>query len=154
MFERVKVMIAMALIHLCFGGDSHLGYVKNDVLLIFFLPQLHYQAKWFNWTGLQPGRIFPNIFPNIWLWKSDPLNNLSSVFSTRSCTILQREALCKLTISAFHFRENFLQLDIYYPHLETLVVQQQAAYTIPSFFGKCFYNVLKFYHRCFCVAYM
>ncbi len=26
--ERVKVMMAMALIHLCFGGDSPLGYVK------------------------------------------------------------------------------------------------------------------------------
>ncbi len=31
-FERIKVMIAMALIHLCFGGDSPLGYV----LLLFF----------------------------------------------------------------------------------------------------------------------
>ncbi len=28
-------MIAMALIHLCFGGDSPLGYVKNEVLLFF-----------------------------------------------------------------------------------------------------------------------
>ncbi len=26
----------MALIHLCLGGDSPLGYVKNKVLLIFF----------------------------------------------------------------------------------------------------------------------
>ncbi len=26
----------MALIHLCFGGDSPLGYVKSTVLLIFF----------------------------------------------------------------------------------------------------------------------
>ncbi len=26
----------MALIHLCFGGDSPLGYVKNKVLLIFY----------------------------------------------------------------------------------------------------------------------
>ena len=38
-------MMAMALIHLYFGGDSPLGYVKNKVLLIFFLPQLHDQAK-------------------------------------------------------------------------------------------------------------
>ncbi len=44
MFERIKVMIAMALIHVCFGGDSPLGYVKITVLL-FFLRQLHYQAK-------------------------------------------------------------------------------------------------------------
>ncbi len=35
-FERIKVMIAMPLIHLCFGGDSPLGYVKNKVFLIFF----------------------------------------------------------------------------------------------------------------------
>ncbi len=34
-FERVKVMIAMALIHLCFGCDTPLGYVKNKVLLFF-----------------------------------------------------------------------------------------------------------------------
>ncbi len=34
-FERVKVMIAMALKHLCFEGDSPLGYVKNKVLLFF-----------------------------------------------------------------------------------------------------------------------
>ena len=26
LFERVKVMIAIALIHLCFGGDSPLSY--------------------------------------------------------------------------------------------------------------------------------
>ena len=38
-------MIAMALLHLCFGGDSPLVYANNKVLLIFFLPQLHYQAK-------------------------------------------------------------------------------------------------------------
>ncbi len=44
-FERIKVMIAMDLIHLCFGGDSTLGYVKNKVLLIFFLPEMHYQAQ-------------------------------------------------------------------------------------------------------------
>ncbi len=36
-------MIAMALIHLCFGGDSPLGYVKIK-FCYFFLPQLHYQA--------------------------------------------------------------------------------------------------------------
>ncbi len=29
-------MMAMTLIHLCFGGDSPLGYVKNKVLLILF----------------------------------------------------------------------------------------------------------------------
>ncbi len=29
-------MIAMPLIHLCFEGDSPVGYVKNTVLLIFF----------------------------------------------------------------------------------------------------------------------
>ena len=28
-------MIAMALIHLCFGVDSPLGYVQNKVLLFF-----------------------------------------------------------------------------------------------------------------------
>ncbi len=38
-------MIAMALMHLCFGGDSPLDYVKNNGLLIFFLQQLHYQAQ-------------------------------------------------------------------------------------------------------------
>ncbi len=38
-FERVKVMIAVALIHLCFWGDSPLKkkyYVKNKVFLFFF----------------------------------------------------------------------------------------------------------------------
>ncbi len=29
-------MITMVLIHLYFGSDSPLGYVKNEVLLIFF----------------------------------------------------------------------------------------------------------------------
>ncbi len=41
-------MITMALIRLRFGGDSPLGYVKNKVLRIFFLPQLHYQAQEFD----------------------------------------------------------------------------------------------------------
>ena len=36
LFETVKVTVAMALIHLCFGGDSPLRYVKNKVLSIFF----------------------------------------------------------------------------------------------------------------------
>ncbi len=36
MFERVKVMISIALIHLYFEGDSPLSYVKSKVLLIFF----------------------------------------------------------------------------------------------------------------------
>ncbi len=44
-FERVKVMLAMALIRLCFGEYSSLGYVKQKVLLIFFLLQMHYQAN-------------------------------------------------------------------------------------------------------------
>ena len=56
-----------------------------------------------------------------------------------SCMIKIHVTLDQLTISPY-FRENFLQLDVYYPHLETLVVQQQAAYTIPSFFGKCSVN--------------
>ncbi len=46
LFERVKVIIAIAVAHLCFGADSPLSYVKNKVLLIFFFwPQLPYQAK-------------------------------------------------------------------------------------------------------------
>ncbi len=36
LFERVKVKVAMALMHLCFGGDSPRSYVKNKVLLFFF----------------------------------------------------------------------------------------------------------------------
>ncbi len=37
LFERVKVMIAIAMTHLCFEGDSPLSYnyAKNKVLLIF-----------------------------------------------------------------------------------------------------------------------
>ncbi len=33
LFEIVKVMVATALLHLCFGGDSPLNYVKTNVLL-------------------------------------------------------------------------------------------------------------------------
>ncbi len=36
LFERVKVVIAISLIDLGFGGDSPLSYVKNNVLLIIF----------------------------------------------------------------------------------------------------------------------
>ncbi len=36
LFERVKVMLAIARKHLCFGGDSLLSYVNNKVLLFFF----------------------------------------------------------------------------------------------------------------------
>ncbi len=35
--ERIKGMISIALIHLCLGGDFPLGYVKNKILLNFFL---------------------------------------------------------------------------------------------------------------------
>ena len=35
-FQRIKLMIAIALIHLCFEGWFPLGYVKNIVLLSFF----------------------------------------------------------------------------------------------------------------------
>ena len=45
LFERVTVMIVIAMTHLCVGGDSPLSYVKNKVLLILFWPQLPYQAK-------------------------------------------------------------------------------------------------------------
>ncbi len=71
-------MIAMALIHLCFGGDSPLGYVKNKALLIFFchnciIRQNDSTKQDYNLEGFSP------IFPNIWLGKYDPLNILSSV---------------------------------------------------------------------------
>ncbi len=64
--------------HLCFGGDS-LSYVKNKVWH-FFWPQLPYLAKWFNYTWLHSGRIFTNIFINIWFWKSASFHILSSVY--------------------------------------------------------------------------
>ncbi len=31
LFEIVKVMVATALLHLCFGGDSTLNYAKSKV---------------------------------------------------------------------------------------------------------------------------
>ena len=71
-------------------GGFPSGLCKNKVLLIFFLPQLHYQVK-INYTGLQSGRIFPNIFPNIWLCRSDPLNILSSVYVHTSLSEEQKQ---------------------------------------------------------------
>ncbi len=35
-FERIKIMIAIALIHLCVGGDSPLSNVKKYSFAIFF----------------------------------------------------------------------------------------------------------------------
>ncbi len=35
LLETVKVMIVIALTHLCLGGDSPPSYVKNKVLLFF-----------------------------------------------------------------------------------------------------------------------
>ncbi len=42
MFERIKVIIAMALIHLClcFRGDSPLAYVKNKSFANLFSANL------------------------------------------------------------------------------------------------------------------
>ncbi len=36
LFEIVKVMIAIALIHLRFGDDSPLSFLNNKILLFFF----------------------------------------------------------------------------------------------------------------------
>ncbi len=44
LFERAKV-IAFALVHLCFGGESPLNYVKNKVWLNNLWPHLPRQAK-------------------------------------------------------------------------------------------------------------
>ena len=54
LFERVKVMIAIALIHLCLEGDSTLSYVKIKVLLFLLataalsskMIQLNLTASW------------------------------------------------------------------------------------------------------------
>ncbi len=67
MFESVKVMIAMAVIHLCFEGDSPLGYVKNKVLLMFFSATTALSSKM-----IQPNRTtiwkdFSQYISNIWL---------------------------------------------------------------------------------------
>ncbi len=43
LFETVKVMITIALIHLCFGGDFPLCYVQKKCY--FSGPQLPYQGK-------------------------------------------------------------------------------------------------------------
>ncbi len=65
-FERVKVMIAIAVIHLCFGVFPSELY-KNTLLLILFghnsLIKQNDSAKLDNtiWKG------FRNIFINIWL---------------------------------------------------------------------------------------
>ncbi len=74
LFERAKVMIAIALIHLCFTGDSPLIYVQNKVWLKFVLFYLNCLIKQhkstkhdYNLEGFYP--IFA------------PLNILSSVFS-------------------------------------------------------------------------
>ena len=76
--ERVKVMIAMT--HLCFGGDSPLGYVKKYKVFLLFSATTALSSKMiqlkedYNLEG-----FFPIYFQNIWLWKSDPLNIFSSV---------------------------------------------------------------------------
>ena len=36
MFDRITVKITMAVIHLCFGGDPPLDYVKKYSFVIFF----------------------------------------------------------------------------------------------------------------------
>ncbi len=60
-FERVKVMIAMAPIHLCFGGDSPLGYVKNNVLLFSATTALSSKTIQLNRT-ITWGDFFPIYF--------------------------------------------------------------------------------------------
>ncbi len=64
-------MIAMALIHLYFGGDFPLGYVKNKVLLIFFSATTALSSTMIRLNrATKSGRIFRNIFLNIWHRKS------------------------------------------------------------------------------------
>ncbi len=53
-------MIAMALIHLSFGGDSPLGYVKNNVLLIFFCHNCVIKHNGLNRTTIW--KDFPPIY--------------------------------------------------------------------------------------------
>ncbi len=55
-------MMAMALIHLCFGGDSPLGYVKNKVLL-FFSATTALSSKMIQLNRTTVWKDFPNIFP-------------------------------------------------------------------------------------------
>ncbi len=75
-------MIAMALIHLCFGGDSPLGYVTNKVLLFFSATT----ALSSTMIRLNRTTIWKNFSQHIsqhMLWKSDPLNILSTIFHPR-----------------------------------------------------------------------
>ena len=82
--ERIKVLIAMALIHLWFfwgeGGDSPLGYVKNTVLLFFsrqncIIKHNDSTKQDYNLEGFFPIQY---IYKYV-VWKSATLNILSSV---------------------------------------------------------------------------
>ncbi len=66
LLERVyvKVMIAIALIHLCLGVDSPLSYVKNKILL--FLATSALSSKMIQVSLPTTWKDFPNIFINIW----------------------------------------------------------------------------------------
>ncbi len=57
-------MIAIALIHLCFGGDSPLSFVKNKVLLFFAITALSSKIIQLNMTTIW--KHFINTFINIW----------------------------------------------------------------------------------------
>ncbi len=55
-------MLAMALIHLCFGGDSPLGYVKNSFVIFSATTALSIKLIQLNRTTIW--KDFSNIFPN------------------------------------------------------------------------------------------
>ncbi len=81
LFERVKVMTAIALIHLCFGGDSPLNYVKNKVLLNFWGHNCIIKQNDSTKPDCNLEAIFSQSIYNytVCFYKSGPLNILSSV---------------------------------------------------------------------------
>ncbi len=69
-FERIKVMIAIALIQCVLGGDSPLGYVKIKVLP-FFSATTALSSTMIRLNGTTIWRDFSQcISKYIWLWKS------------------------------------------------------------------------------------
>ncbi len=67
MFERVKVMIAIAPIHLCFGGDSRSELCKKKIkfcscFFFFFWPQLPFKQNDSTKPDYNPEGFFPILF--------------------------------------------------------------------------------------------
>ena len=62
----------------CVGGG---GLCKKESFADFFSVTTTLSSRMIQLNRTTVWKEFPNIFPNIWPWKSDPLNILSSVWT-------------------------------------------------------------------------